>query len=87
MKRKMIGAAAAYMSGLFFASFFTEGSDFLLLAILLPVFFVLSRFFFKLKISTFVIHKFLFINDFITVRTQEVKVIPEGVPELFLEFF
>ena len=33
------------------------------------------------------IHKFLFINDFITVRTQEVKVIPEGVPELFLEFF
>lgn len=51
----MIGAAAAYMSGLFFASFFTEGSDFLLLAILLPVFFVLSRFFFKLKICDIVI--------------------------------
>ncbi|MBQ8297140.1 MAG: ComEC/Rec2 family competence protein [Ruminococcus sp.] len=43
MKRKMIGAAAAYMSGLFFASFFTEGSDLLLLAGLLPVLFMIGR--------------------------------------------
>lgn len=43
MKRKMIGAAAAYMSGLFFASFFTEGSDLLLLAGLLPVFFIIMK--------------------------------------------
>lgn len=42
MKRKMIGAAAAYMSGLFFASFFTEGSDLLLAAGVLPVFFILA---------------------------------------------
>ncbi len=41
MKRKMIGAAAAYMSGLFFASFFTGGSDLLLLAGLLPIFFII----------------------------------------------
>lgn len=39
----MIGAAAAYMSGLFFASFFTEGSDFLLLAGLFPVFFIIAK--------------------------------------------
>lgn len=38
MKRKMIGAAAAYMSGLFFASFFSEGSGFLLIAGLFPLF-------------------------------------------------
>lgn len=43
MKRKMIGAAAAYMSGLFFASFFTEGSDLLLLAGLFPMFFILTK--------------------------------------------
>lgn len=43
MKRKMIGAAAAYMSGLFFASFFTEGSDLLLLAVLFPVFFLIQK--------------------------------------------
>lgn len=43
MKRKMIGAAAAYMSGLFFASFFTGGSDWLLLAGLFPVFFILVK--------------------------------------------
>lgn len=37
----MIGAAAAYMSGLFFASFFTEGSERLLLAGLFPAFFII----------------------------------------------
>lgn len=42
MKRKMIGAAAAYMSGLFFASFFTGGSDLLLIAGLLPIFFIIT---------------------------------------------
>ncbi len=42
MKRKMIGAAAAYMSGLFFASFFTEGSDFLLAAGLFPLFYFIA---------------------------------------------
>jgi len=42
----MIGAAAAYMSGLFFASFFTEGSDFLLAAGLFPLFYFIAR---KLK--------------------------------------
>lgn len=50
----MIGAAAAYMSGLFFVSFFTEGSDLLLAAGVLPVFFILA-FLIKLKISDTVI--------------------------------
>ena len=45
MKRKIIGAAAAYLSGLFFASFFTKGSDFLLLAGMFPVFFIICLFF------------------------------------------
>ncbi|MCD7890833.1 MAG: hypothetical protein LUG26_03415 [Ruminococcus sp.] len=49
MKQKMIGAAAAYMSGLFFASFCTEGSDLLLLAGLLPVLFIAAK---PLKIHT-----------------------------------
>lgn len=45
----MIGAAAAYMSGLFFASFCTEGSDLLLLAGLLPALFIAAK---PLKIHT-----------------------------------
>lgn len=45
----MIGAAAAYMSGLFFASFFTEGSGLLLAGCLISVLFVVTRF---VKIST-----------------------------------
>lgn len=45
----MIGAAAAYMSGLFFASFFTEGSGLLLAACLISVFFIVTK---CVKIST-----------------------------------
>lgn len=48
----MIGAAAAYMSGLFFASFFTEGSDFLLLAGSIPLFCIVGRYFLKLTSGT-----------------------------------
>lgn len=39
----MIGAAAAYMSGLFFASFFTFGSGLLLTGILVAILLVISR--------------------------------------------
>ncbi len=39
----MIGAAAAYMSGLFFASFFSWGSGILLAAGLLPLFYFITR--------------------------------------------
>lgn len=48
MKRKMVGASAAYMSGLFFASFIKGGSELLLTAVLLPVFFT-AAYFIKLK--------------------------------------
>lgn len=48
----MIGAAAAYMSGLFFASFFTEGSDFLLLAVSIPMFFMICVAILKFRCGT-----------------------------------
>ncbi len=43
MKRKMIGAAAAYMSGLFFASFFTFGSGLLFAVITVALLLLMSR--------------------------------------------
>lgn len=43
MKRKMIGAAAAYMSGLFFASFFSFGSGIIIILIVTTLIFILSK--------------------------------------------
>lgn len=55
----MIGAAAAYMSGLFFASFFTKGSDLLLLAGMLPLFYVITRVF-KISFGDFALISLFF---------------------------
>lgn len=44
MKRKMIGAAAAYMAGLFFASFFTGIRELILLVVIAAVVFLVCRY-------------------------------------------
>lgn len=44
MKRKMIGAAAAYMAGLFFASFFTGIRELILLAVIGAVLVLIGRY-------------------------------------------
>ncbi|MDD6098980.1 MAG: ComEC/Rec2 family competence protein [Oscillospiraceae bacterium] len=60
MKRKMVGASAAYMSGLFFASFITGGSELLLTAVMLPVFFT-AAYFIKMKKSDIIMLTVFFI--------------------------